>query len=130
MISLTFRHSRQGLLAVVAAAALLLASVAPAFAADSTGGGYRDQGGQVQGQVQEGGVGAAEDDNTGTGTDGRGRDGQSGGDEGGNSPTTTSGRESGTLPFTGLQVGLILIAGVAFAGLGFGLRRVARDSTA
>lgn len=127
MISLTFRHFRQGLLAAFAAAALLLASVAPAFAVDSTGGGYRDQGGQVQEQVKGGGVGAAEDDNTGTGTGGPGNSGQSGGEEGGNSPTTASDRGSGTLPFTGLQVGLIVAAGAAFAGLGFGLRRVARD---
>jgi hypothetical protein len=34
------------------------------------------------------------------------------------------------LPFTGLELGLVLAAGVALLGLGFGLRRFARPSEA
>ena len=36
---------------------------------------------------------------------------------------------SGTLPFTGMDLGLVGLAGVALAGLGFSLRRIARDDT-
>ncbi len=32
-----------------------------------------------------------------------------------------------TLPFTGTDLGVVAIAGVALVGLGFGLRRVGRD---
>lgn len=34
---------------------------------------------------------------------------------------------AGTLPFTGTDLGIVAIAGVALVGLGFGLRRVGRD---
>jgi len=97
------------------AAALLLASVAPAFAQSSTQGGYADEGGQVQEQVQ-GTPGASTSDNGGNG-----------GGQTGNTTTTTSSGDR-TLPFTGVEVGLILAAGVALAGLGLGLRRVTRTT--
>ena len=40
--------------------------------------------------------------------------------------TTSTNSTSKTLPFTGLQVGLVVLAGVALLGVGFGVRRVAR----
>jgi hypothetical protein len=44
------------------------------------------------------------------------------------SPTQSvaSTANSKTLPFTGLQVGLVVLAGVALLGVGFGVRRVVR----
>ena len=35
---------------------------------------------------------------------------------------------SGTLPFTGLEVGLVAAMGAAFTGLGFGLRKISRET--
>jgi hypothetical protein len=50
-----------------------------------------------------------------------------GGDSGGGGPSGTvsssSGSSSGVLPFTGLQLAMIGIAGVALVGTGFALRR-------
>src|SRR5947209_2554498 len=50
-----------------------------------------------------------------------------------NSPSTPSPTQSvastansKTLPFTGLQVGLVVLAGVALLGVGFGVRRAVR----
>jgi hypothetical protein len=36
--------------------------------------------------------------------------------------------EKGGLPFTGLELGLVLAAGAALLGVGFGLRRLSRPS--
>jgi hypothetical protein len=36
----------------------------------------------------------------------------------------TSGGGGGDLPFTGLDVGIVALAGIALVGAGFGLRRV------
>lgn len=99
------------------AAALLLASVAPAFAQSSTQGGYADEGGQVQEQVS-GAPGASTSDNGGNG----------GGQTGGDTTTTTTSSGDRTLPFTGVEVGVMLAVGVALAGLGLGLRRVTRTT--
>lgn len=113
MFQRNLRRSRHGLIASIAAAALLLAAVVPAYAADSTGEGYRDQAGQVQEQVS--GVGSS-------------RNGNGGGGDGNTGPTTTSGNDDGTLPFTGLDTALILMTGLVLAGLGLGLRRVSRQT--
>jgi len=118
MHSLTNRYARRSVLAALMAAALLLASVAPAFAQSSTQGGYFDEGGQVQEQVQ-GTPGAASNNGGG---------GSGGGETGSQTTTTTSGSGDRTLPFTGVEVGLMLAAGLTLAGLGLGLRRVTRQS--
>lgn len=120
MKTMTIRHARRSLLAALMATALLLASVAPAFAQSSTQGGYSDEGGQIQEQV----VGSS-------GSNGGSPGGSGGGDTGtgaGNQTTTTSGNDD-TLPFTGVEVGLMLAAGLGLAGLGLGLRRVTRTSS-
>jgi hypothetical protein len=42
--------------------------------------------------------------------------------------TTAAGTSSGgTLPFTGLDLAVVLVAGTVLVGLGFGLRRLGRD---
>jgi hypothetical protein len=116
----TIRHARRSLLAALMATALLLASVVPAFAQSSTQGGYAGEGGQIQEQV----VGSS-------GSNGGGQGGSGGGEtsDPANQTTTTSGSDGDqTLPFTGVEVGLMLAAGLALAGLGLGLRRVSRTS--
>lgn len=117
MESLLTRNARRSVLAALMAAALLLASVTPAFAQNSTLEGYGTTGGQIQEQVQGSSGG---DDNGGS----------TGGGETGDNNTTTTSTSSGdrTLPFTGVEVGLMLAAGLALAGLGLGLRRVTRQS--
>ena len=119
MKTMTIRHARRSLLAALMATALLLASVGPAFAQSSTQGGYADEGGQIQEQV----VGSS-------GSNGGSQGGSGGGETGttGNQTTTTSSGDS-TLPFTGVEVGLMLAAGLGLAGLGLGLRRVTRTSS-
>lgn len=43
-------------------------------------------------------------------------------------PTPAVTSPSGSLPFTGLDVGIVAALAVALAGLGFGLRRITRTS--
>jgi len=42
------------------------------------------------------------------------------------SVAATTSTNSKTLPFTGLQVGLVVLAGIALLGVGFGVRRAVR----
>ena len=124
MHSLINRNARPSALAALMAVALLLASVAPAFAQSSLQGGYADEGGQIQEQVQGG-----SSDNGSSGSGGGGGETGDTGTTPTNTTTTKSSNEGDqTLPFTGLEVGLMLAAGLALAGLGFGLRRVARPT--
>ncbi len=85
------------LMAVVAVA---LAVAAPAYAQNAVSDAYAGKGGGIVGTV-----------------------------EGGNGPAApqqvqTAGDDS--LPFTGLDIGLLALGGVALVGVGMGLRRVAR----
>jgi hypothetical protein len=43
-------------------------------------------------------------------------------------PQTTASPTSGTLPFTGMDLGLVGLAGIVLLGLGFSLRQIARDT--
>jgi hypothetical protein len=43
-------------------------------------------------------------------------------------PPTATTSSSGTLPFTGLQIALVALAGVVLVGSGFALRRASRSS--
>jgi hypothetical protein len=43
-------------------------------------------------------------------------------------PVATSSGPS-TLPFTGTDIGVFMVAGIALVGLGFGLRRLGRDNS-
>jgi hypothetical protein len=84
----------------VGALALMLALATSAFAQSSVEG-YNDQAGQVQNQVQ-------------------------GQQEQANAPVTASNEGGGSLPFTGLDVALLLGAGGMLVVAGFGMRRLAR----
>ncbi len=97
---------------IMAVVAVVFTSAAPAFAASSVGDAYGGNGGGILGAVENGG-----DDSNGGGT----------------SPASTSAPETvqvtssgNTLPFTGLDLGLLAIGGIALVGVGVGLRRFAR----
>jgi len=94
---------RLALLMAVVAVALALA--APAYAQNAVSDTYAGRGGGIVGTV-----------------------------ESGNGPTAstpqqvqaTSPSGNGSLPFTGLDIGLLALGGVALVGVGVGLRRFAR----
>ncbi len=92
---------------LMAMVALALAAAAPAYASSAVGDTYGGRGGGIVGTVDSG-------------------------DSGG--PTTPAPQQTqvagttddGSLPFTGLDVGLLALGGVALVGVGIGLRRFAR----
>ncbi len=43
--------------------------------------------------------------------------------------TNSSGDDEGSLPFTGLELGIVLALGVALLGAGLGVRRLSRSQT-
>lgn len=100
---------------VLVALALSLA-VAPAASAQSTLDGYSDVGGTVQDKVNPPDGGTA-------GT-------QESGDEEPSSDVAGDVVSSDdSLPFTGLDVALLVAAGCLFLVLGFGMRRLTRSAT-
>lgn len=97
---------RLALLMVAVALALMVAG--PAYAQSATSDAYAGKGGGIVGTVNGGGPG-------------------------GNAPAQAqtpqqvqTASSSGSLPFTGLDVGLLALGGVALVGVGVGLRRFAR----
>ena len=94
---------RLALLMAVVAIALTVA--APAYAGNATSDTYAGKGGGIVGTVDSG-----------------------------NGPTAStpqqvqvaSSNDSGSLPFTGLDIGLLALGGIALVGVGVGLRRFAR----
>jgi hypothetical protein len=84
----------------IAALAMLLALASTAYAQDAQDG-YRDQAGQVQNQVN--------------GTE---------------SPSGAVSAEGGSLPFTGLDIALLVGAGGLLVAAGFGMRRLTRGPEA
>jgi len=88
------------LMAVVAVA---LAVAAPAYAQSAVSDAYAGKGGGIVGTV-----------------------------ESGNGPSASAPQQvqntsgNGSLPFTGLDIGLLALGGVALVGVGVGLRRFAR----
>jgi hypothetical protein len=88
---------RLALLTVVVAFALF--TVAPAFGADAVTDAYGGRGGGVLGAVDSGGNG---------------------------SPPAQVAESSGSLPFTGADVGLLALGGALLVGVGVGLRRISR----
>ena len=102
-------------LAVLASVAMLALMSAPALAADATTQGYSKQGGVVQGQVESG---QDDNDNAPGG----------GGNERAERPVRSGSDDS--LPFTGLQLGLMIGAGAGLMLLGVGMRRMARQPSA
>jgi len=98
---------RLALLMVAVALALVVAG--PAYAQSATSDAYAGKGGGIVGTVNTGGPS-------------------------GNGPSASAPQQvqvasssgSGSLPFTGLDVGLLALGGVALVGVGIGLRRFAR----
>jgi hypothetical protein len=86
--------------AACAASALALAGVAPTASAQGPSAQGYDESGVLAG-VDQGG--------------------------GGSTPVTTSGGEGGSLPFTGLDLGILLALGGTAAGAGYAMRRAARN---
>jgi hypothetical protein len=95
---------------IIAALALMTAIAAPAFAQSSSTDGYSDSAGQVQAQVGNG---------SGGGTP------PAGGSSAAATPVSTTDGGS-TLPFTGLDVALLLGAGGLLVAAGLGMRRLTR----
>lgn len=93
---------------LMAVVALALVVVAPAYGQSAVGDTYGGQGGGIVGTVDSGGNGSS-------------------------APApqpqqvqVASTSDEGSLPFTGLDVGLLALGGIALVGVGVGLRRFAR----
>lgn len=87
----------------------LFVAAAPAYAASAAGEGYSEPAGKVQQQL-----GSKSDD---------GRDGST--------STATAAHESdSSLPFTGLDIALVLAAGGVLLAMGLGIRRLSRAEVA
>lgn len=105
-------HSTKKILAGTISAMLLLA--APAFAQSSAQQGYSKPGGVVQTQLENGGKGNSPGASTST--------------PAASTPAVT--KSSGKLPFTGLDLVLVVGAGGILLALGFGMRRLSRSTIA
>jgi hypothetical protein len=97
-------------LAGTISAALLLGAPS-AFAQSSAQQGYSKPGGVVQTQIDNGGGG-----------------GRSPGDVVSTPESVTQTKSSGRLPFTGLDLVLVVAAGGLLLGLGLGMRRLTRTT--
>lgn len=93
----------------------VLALAVPAFGQDSVGDTYGGQGGNVLPTIDDGG------DQGGTG----GTAGEQQASQPASEVTVTNSGDS-SLPFTGLDVTLLVLGGLALLGVGIGLRRFAR----
>lgn len=104
------KNSSKTIMAVMAAAVLTLALMAPSAFAQSSQDGYIQEGPSVVDR-----------------TDGAGGDEPSGSSPGSDSGSGSSGGSNDELPFTGLDLGLVAVAGASFMLLGFGMRRLTRS---
>jgi hypothetical protein len=95
----------------VCALALVLALASTAFGQSSVDG-YNDQGGQVLSAVDQGGSG--------------GGGGVAGATANAAGTTASAADDGGSLPFTGLDVALIVVAGGVLAAAGLALRGLTR----
>jgi hypothetical protein len=84
-----------------------LAGTAPAYGQTSAQDGYSQPAGSVQQQVGSGG----NDDHSST-------------------TGATAEKSGGQLPFTGLDIALVVAAGGVLLGMGFGIRRLSRSELA
>jgi hypothetical protein len=84
----------------------LFIAAAPAYAASSAENGYSEPAGSVQQQLG------------------------SGSDDGRKVEASTVKDDSGTLPFTGLDIALVVAAGGVLLAMGLGIRRLSRTEVA
>jgi hypothetical protein len=96
---------------VAAIAAFSLATAAPAFAEDSSLEGYGGPGSDVLSEIQQPSGQVAEKKSAPV-----------------SNQAGESAQSSGTLPFTGLDLGLLGAAGAGLLALGIGMRRLTRSS--
>jgi hypothetical protein len=96
---------------IMAVVAVALTATAPAYGQSAVGDAYGGNGGGIMGAVSEGGPG-----------------GGNGGETTSSAPAQVqvASADSGSLPFTGLDLGLLALGGVVLVGVGVGLRRFAR----
>jgi hypothetical protein len=94
---------RLALLMVVVALAFVAAAV-PAYGQSAVTDSYGGHGGGILGAVNSGG----------------------GGNGSPPAPAQVQTASGGSLPFTGLDIGLLALGGSALVGVGIGLRRIAR----
>jgi hypothetical protein len=87
----------------------LFVAAAPAYAQSAAGSGYSEPAGKVQQQL-----GSRSDD---------GRNDES-------STVSHNSGSSGSLPFTGLDIALVIAAGGVLLAMGVGIRRLSRAETA
>jgi hypothetical protein len=112
---MTHALKRFASLFVVIVALSVFASVPAAFAAMTAQEAYAPQGGTTQADISGGGRGAAAVGNGGDSTAAA-------------KAGTTKTQDGGNfLPFTGLDVGFLVMVGGGLLGLGFGLRRLTRS---
>ena len=117
---MTFRTK---LYTVFAVFALSLALTAPAFA-QSTEEGYNPIGPSTLQEVDEGGNGGT------TGNGGGPAGTTASNNPAGDPPSETRGTDGSTLPFTGLDVALLVGGGVLLLIMGVGMRRLTRAPSA
>ena len=105
-------------ISLTAILAVLVATAAPAFGQASFDG-YSDQAGQQQSAVQGGGSGGGGGDSAGVAAD-------SAAPVAATDTGATTQADSGSLPFTGLDVGLLVGASAVLILAGVGMRRLTR----
>jgi hypothetical protein len=103
-------------LAIAFASLLMAMSLTSVAFAQSSVDGYSPDDGAVQNQIQ------GNDDDSGTAPDT-----SSPGTESGTTPQATKSNDSGSLPFTGLDLALLAGAGALLLGLGLGMRHLTRS---
>jgi hypothetical protein len=89
----------------MAVVAVALAAAVPAYAQTAGTDGYAGHSGNLVGTVNSGG---------------------NGGNGNAAAPAQVRASSGGSLPFTGLDIGLLALGGGALVGVGIGLRRLAR----
>lgn len=113
-------------LAIALASMLMAMSLTSVAFAQSSVDGYSPDDGAVQNQIQ------GNDDDSGTapetqsGTAPENQSGTAPGTESGATPQAIKSNDTGSLPFTGLDLALLAGAGAVLLGLGLGMRHLTR----